>query len=111
MRVIQGLFLSHQSWYLRARARPGTMPQARRKESLEFTQGTEPFPLQPSSSRQRPPPRTAIPRVIISEQCWPNSESNENSVLPGRDYLIGLLWLQFHGIVVGVFTFGHFGGN
>lgn len=42
--AIQGLFLSHQSWYLRARARPGTMPKARRKESLEFTQGTEPSP-------------------------------------------------------------------
>lgn len=48
-RAIQGLFLSHQSWYLRARARPGTMPKARRKESLEFTQRTEPSPPQPSS--------------------------------------------------------------
>jgi len=40
--VIQELFLSHQSWYLRARARLGTIPKACRKESLGFTQGTEP---------------------------------------------------------------------
>jgi hypothetical protein len=38
---IQGLFLSHQSWYLRAPTHPGTMPKARRKESPGFTQRTE----------------------------------------------------------------------
>lgn len=50
--AIQELFLSHQSWYLRARARPGTIPKARRKESLGFTQGTE-----PSSTTYLPPSR------------------------------------------------------
>lgn len=43
----KGLFLSHQSWYLRARARPGTIPKARRKENLGFTQRTSRQPLSP----------------------------------------------------------------
>jgi len=74
---IQGLFLSHQSWYLRAPAHPGTMPKARRKESPGFTQRTE--------ASLAGSPRTisaTILRVIISaprDGCFRNDE--DGSVL------------------------------